>query len=117
MPSTIQSLIIVFARLIILFPKEILSFLMSVKVIDTKTNTNKSGLKVLMDKWLLHQPSFKGLYFKNVTLQALVCLFNMKDNIIETLMVIGFNPSHSKASIGKIHRNTYYHLILFNIFL
>ena len=95
MPSIIQSFIVVFARLIIQFPSEILNFLIGFNI------QNKIGLKILMDKWLLLQPLFKGLYIKNVTLQGLSHLFSMKNNLVESLMVIGFNPSHFPASIGN----------------
>jgi hypothetical protein len=60
---------------------------------------NRVGLKVLIDKWLLHQPLFRGKYFKNISIRALANLYSMKNNIVESLMVIGYNPSHSTASV------------------
>lgn len=57
------------------------------------------GLKVLIDKWLLHQPLFRGKYFKNISVKALTTLYKLKNNIIESLMVIGYDPSHSSASV------------------
>ena len=109
MPSIVQSLVIVFARLIIIFPSEILTFLYEYQVpIISKTGINggvKRGLKVVMDKWLLHQPCFKGIYFKNISIQALISLYNQKQKLIEELMVIGFNPSHSSNSIGNSKLN------------
>ena len=60
---------------------------------------NRLGLKVLIDKWLLHQPLFRGKYFKNISIKALSVLYSMKNNIVESLMVIGYNPSHSSASV------------------
>jgi hypothetical protein len=93
MPSIVQSLLLVFSRFFNLFPNDILSFLTKIQV------ENKVGLKVLIDKWLLHQPLFRGNYFKNVSIKALTILYEIKNNIIETLMVIGYDPSHSTASV------------------
>jgi hypothetical protein len=93
MPSIVQSLVVVFSRFLNLFPREILKFLTSIQV------ENRVGLKVLIDKWLLHQPLFRGNYFINVSIKALTLLFELKDNVVETLMVIGYDPSHSTASI------------------
>lgn len=93
MPSIVQSLVLVFSRLIVLYPKDILNYLTSIQV------ENKVGLKVLIDKWLLHQPLFRGTYFKNVSMRALTILFELKNEVVETLMVIGYDPSHSNASV------------------
>ena len=93
MPSIVQSLILVFSRLINLYPKDILNYLTSIQV------ENKVGLKILIDKWLLHQPLFRGNYFKNLSIKALTILYEIKNEIVETLMVIGYDPSHSNASV------------------
>jgi hypothetical protein len=93
MPSIVQSLVLIFSRLINLYPHDILKFLTDFQV------ENKVGLKVLIDKWLLHQPLFRGTYFKNVSIKALTILYEIKNDIVETLMVIGYDPSHSNASV------------------
>ena len=93
MPSIVQSLILVYSRFIVKFPIDTLNFLISIQV------ENRVGLKVLIDKWLLHQPLFRGKYFKNISIKALSVLYAMKNSIVESLMVIGYNPSHSQASI------------------
>jgi hypothetical protein len=93
MPSIVQSLVIVFSRFINLYPEEILKFLTKFQI------ENKVGLKVLIDKWLLHQPLFRGTYFKNISMKALTILFGLKNEILESLMVIGYDPSHSNASV------------------
>lgn len=93
MPSIVQSLVLVYSRFFTLYPNDILSFLTKIQV------ENKVGLKILIDKWLLHQPLFRGNYFKNVSIKALTNLFEIKNNIVETLMVIGYDPSHSNASV------------------
>lgn len=93
MPSIVQSLVLIFSRLINLYPNDILNFLSKFQV------ENKVGLKVLIDKWLLHQPLFRGNYFKNVSIKALTILYEIKNEILESLMVIGYDPSHSNASV------------------
>lgn len=93
MPSIVQSLILVYSRFLTKFPVDTLNFLISIQV------ENRVGLKVLIDKWLLHQPLFRGKYFKNISIKALSTLYQMKNNIVESLMVIGYNPSHSTASV------------------
>lgn len=92
MPSTLQSLILIFARLIQTNPKEIVELLSETSV------DNRISLKVVLDKWLLQQPLFRGTYTKTVTLTALLKLFMMRDSRIESLMVIGYNPSHSNVN-------------------
>ncbi|MCQ2817892.1 MAG: hypothetical protein MJ252_11565 [archaeon] len=93
MPSVVQSLILVYSRFLSKFPVDTLNFLISIQV------ENRVGLKVLIDKWLLHQPLFRGKYFKNISIKALSNLYAMKNSIVESLMVIGYNPSHSTASV------------------
>ena len=93
MPSIVQSLILVYSRFLTKYPIDTLNFLISIQV------ENRVGLKVLIDKWLLHQPLFRGKYFKNISIKALSNLYQMKNSIVETLMVIGYNPSHSTASV------------------
>ena len=93
MPSIVQSLILVYSRFLTKFPNDTLNFLISIQV------ENRVGLKVLIDKWLLHQPLFRGKYFKNISIMALSNLYSMKNSIVESLMVIGYNPSHSTASV------------------
>jgi len=93
MPSIVQSLILNYSRFLIMYPNEILNFLTKFHI------ENKVGLKILIDKWLLHQPLFRGKHFKNVSVKALTILYEMKNEILETLMVIGYDPSHSTASV------------------
>jgi len=93
MPSIVQSMVLVYSRLLILYPTDIFKFLTQFTV------ENRVGLKVLIDKWLLHQPLFRGKYFKNLSIKALTNLYSIRDPIIESLMVIGYDPSHSNASV------------------
>lgn len=93
MPSIVQSLVLMYSRLLILYPEDLLKFLIRFQV------ENKAGLKVLIDKWLLHQPLFRGHYFKNISIKALTLIYSLKNDILESLMVIGYDPSHSNASV------------------
>jgi len=94
--------VLIYSRLINTNEKEALGFLSSFSY------NNKLALKILIDKWLLQQPLFRGkntkvstyeLFYTNniifVRFLALTKLFVAKDNRIETLLVIGFNPSHT----------------------
>ena len=94
MPSIVQSLVMVYCRLIIKYPNEIISFLSQVSI------ENRAGLKVLIDKWLLHLPRFSVKYYINVSLKAITLIYSLKNELIESLMVIGYDPSHSTASVG-----------------
>jgi hypothetical protein len=59
---------------------------------------NRICLKIVLDKWLLQQPLFRGTYTRTVTLLSLLKLFTLRDPRIESLMVIGYNPSHSNVN-------------------
>jgi len=92
MPSIIQSLVLIYARLFMLIPTELVEFLADTSIDD------RISLKILLDKWLLQQALFRGTYTRNVTLGALLKLFLLRDTRVETLMVIGFDPSHSNVN-------------------
>lgn len=92
MPSIVQSLVLIFSRLIVKHTEQILNFLINFEV------EYRSGLKVLIDKWLLHQPLFRGKLFRNVSIKALIAMFNLKNKIIEELRVIPYDPSHTNAT-------------------
>lgn len=92
MPSILQTLVLIFARLIQTNPKEIIEFLSETSI------DNRICLKIVLDKWLLQQALFRGQYTKTVTISALCKLFLMREPHIETLMVIGYNPSHSNVN-------------------
>ena len=81
-------MVLIFARLIHIYPEEIIELLTETSV------ESRISLKVLLDKWLLQQPLFSGNYTKAVTLTALLKLYMMRDSRVETLLVIGYNPSH-----------------------
>ena len=61
MPSTVQPLVLVYARMINQNPKDSIAFLTSWSI------DNRMALKVLIDKWLLQQPLFRGRATKNAT--------------------------------------------------
>jgi len=80
-PSTIQSLVLVYARLINMDEKDTLEFLCSFSV------ENVPALKILMTKWLSYQPLFIGKNIKVLTYLALTKILLAKDNRIENLQV------------------------------
>lgn len=92
MPAIVQSLIIVFARLIHSNPTEIIGFLQDTSHMD------RISLKILLNRWLLHQPLFTGNYTKNTTFSALVRMLELRDENIENLMVVGYDPSHKNVN-------------------
>lgn len=85
-------MVIVYARLVHSNLKEIVGFLS-----ETSVN-NRISLKILLDKWLLHQPLFRGKYAKNSTFSALIKLLETKNEHIESLMVVGYDPSHKNVN-------------------
>lgn len=61
MPSIVQGIVLVFARLVHSHSSEIIGFMSNVSL------ERRVGLKVLLDKWLIHQPLIRGKYTKNAT--------------------------------------------------
>lgn len=104
MPSVVQSLAALFARLLLKNPKDMLGLLTETSI------DNRISLKILLDRWLLHQPLFRGTYTKAVTYAALLQLFAMKDPRVESLMVITYNPSHTNVNSGTLKH--YYYCLL-----
>jgi len=91
-PSIVQSLVLIYARLVHSNLKEIAEFL-------AKTSyNNKLSLKILLDKWLLHQPLFRGKYAKSATFSALIKLLETSNEHIDTIMVVGYDPSHKNVN-------------------
>lgn len=82
---------LVYARLVMSSPDKIIEFLS-----ETSVN-NKISLKVVLDKWLLHQPLFRGKYAKNTTFSALLKLLSIENEHISLLSVVGYNPSHKNV--------------------
>ena len=91
MPSVVQGFVLVFARLLHSYSSEIISFLSNLNI------ERRVALKVLLDKWLIHQPLIRGRYSKNCTITALSRLYILKDPRVESLLVVGYNPSHSNV--------------------
>ena len=93
LPTTIQGIALLFARYMTKSQEEMIRFLNHVVVANTK-----NGLKVVMDRWLLHQPRFIGKLTKNATYLALMRMFASKDKVLNELLVLGYDPSHTKDS-------------------
>ena len=91
-PSTNQGIIIYFSYLFITNFDDLIEFLIKLQI-----NT-KSGLKILFDHWLLHQPKFIGSLTKSITIKALIIIFEKHHSYLEQLYTIAFKPSHRKNS-------------------
>lgn len=85
-------MILIIARLVQTNPKQIVQFLSETSI------DNRISLKIVLDKWLLQQPLFRGTYTRTVTMLSLAKLLTLRDPRVEALMVIGYNPSHSNVN-------------------
>lgn len=93
LPTTVQGIALLFSRYFLNSFEQMLTFLNVLVIKNTK-----QGLKILMDRWLLHQPRFIGKLTKNCTYLALMSIFASKSPIFENLLVLGYDPSHTKHS-------------------
>lgn len=91
-PSTVQGISLYFSRLINKSAGEVIQILSGITI------KNRMGIKVLLDRWLLHQPKFIGSLTKNTTYKALMILFQSMHPQLESLLVIGYDPSHRQNS-------------------
>jgi len=94
MPSTVQNLAIIYARMINTDAEKWINFLTTFSI------HNRIALKAVLDKWLLHQALFRGRCTKNCTFLALTKLFKSKDKSLSKLLVVGYNPSHDNIGSG-----------------
>ena len=92
LPSTVQGIALYFSRLINKSASDLISLLSSITI------RNRVALKVLLDRWLLHQPKFIGKLTKHTTYKALMILFQTMHPQLEMLLIIGFDPSHTQRS-------------------
>jgi hypothetical protein len=93
LPSTVQGIALLFSRYFITNFEEMVNFLKMLVI-----NGTKVGLKIVMDRWLLHQPRFIGKLTKNATFNALMLIFASKSPVFNDLLVLGFDPSHTRDS-------------------
>lgn len=93
LPTTVQGIALLFSRYFLQSFDQMLTFLNMLVIKNTK-----QGLKILMDRWLLHQPRFIGRLTKNCTYSALMAIFSSRSHIFENLLVLGYDPSHTKHS-------------------
>ena len=91
-PSTNQGILIYFAYLLISNFDDLIDFLIKLQI------STKSGLKILFDHWLLHQPKFIGSLTKSITIKALILIFEKHHPYLEESYTIAFKPSHRKNS-------------------
>lgn len=90
----IQSLILVFARLSLVSPREVVHFLAQLPV----PGTNDTGLQVVLSKWLENSVNFAGYDEIRQNVQALCNLYSLSDPRIAQISVKGdliVNPSTS----------------------
>lgn len=91
-PSTIQGISLYFSRLINKSAIEVINILNGITI------RNRVALKILLDRWLLQQPKFIGTLTKNTTYKALMILFQTMHPQLESLLIVGFDPSHRQNS-------------------
>lgn len=92
MASTIQGIALLISRYLLKSFDDMVGYL------NKTTLGSKHGLKVVMDRWLLHQPRFIGKLTKNITYLALMRIFASKSAVFRDLLVLGYDPSHTKDS-------------------
>lgn len=86
--TLIQSLIMVFARLCLASPKDVVDFLTQVEVKHDGGYT-ETGLQVVMTKWLDSSSSFAGYEDLWINATALCKLYELHDERLANLMVRG----------------------------
>ncbi|KAI9731362.1 MAG: hypothetical protein M1834_005267 [Cirrosporium novae-zelandiae] len=79
----IQSLILVFGRLSLISPQEVINFLASISV------DNQSGLAVVMAKWLEHSIEFVGYQEIRQNVMALTNIYRLEDARLANIQVKG----------------------------
>ena len=93
LPSTVQGIALLFSRYFMSNFEDMVAYLRALTVKGTKV-----GIKIVMDRWLLHQPRFIGRLTKNCTYEALMVIFASRHAVFNDLLVLGFDPSHTKDS-------------------
>ncbi|QKX57955.1 uncharacterized protein TRUGW13939_05075 [Talaromyces rugulosus] len=82
-PQFIQSLILVFARLTLISPREVVDFLAQVDL------SGQSGLSVVLSKWLENSVNFAGYDEIKQNIIALSKLYNLEDPRVAQVQVKG----------------------------
>ncbi|KAI9679369.1 MAG: hypothetical protein M1817_005391 [Caeruleum heppii] len=83
----IQSLILVFARLCLVGPQDVVDFLAQVRI--NGANGEESGLQVVMSKWLENSSIFAGYEEIRQNVIALSKLYSLNDPRLAQIMVTG----------------------------
>lgn len=86
--SFIQNLVLVFARLSITNAREVIDFLAQVEV-DTKEAGIKTGLEVVLKKWLENSVNFSGYDAVRQNVIALTNIYKLKDERLNSIQVQG----------------------------
>jgi len=93
LPSTVQGIALLFCRYFFKSFDDMVNYLNSLVIQNTK-----NGLKIFMDRCLLHIPRFIGKLTKNTTYNAMMQIFASKNPIFADLLILGYDPSHTKDS-------------------
>ena len=92
LPAVIQGFVVFFSYMLLQNNIKILTYLSELHF------EGKLGLKILFDKWLLHQPKFIGPNVKEISFKALQLIYEANLPILIHLSVIGLKPSHKNPS-------------------
>lgn len=86
--SFIQNLVLVFARLSVTNAREVVDFLAQVEV-DTEEAGTKTGLEVVLRKWLENSVNFSGYDSVRQNVIALTNIYKLKDERLNSIQVQG----------------------------
>jgi len=87
MPSVIQNLVLIFAKMLITHPSESIDFLHS---LNTQSG---NGLKVVLGKWALAYPLFNGKKQLDLINYAMIKLISLRNPTIEALNIAGYKST------------------------
>eukprot|EP01132_Coremiostelium_polycephalum_P003260 gene3260-4082_t len=84
LPSFKQALISIFARLVLLYPEQVIDYLYNIK-----TTNGSTALEFLLNEWNKYHEDIQDKLNLNVSVMALVKILNMNDPRIESLIIDG----------------------------
>ena len=94
----IQNLVLVFARLAITSAREVVDFLTQVEV-TTRDAEKKTGLEVVMRKWLENSATFSGYDAIRENIVALAHVYKLHDERLDNILVQGDLVVHHTSKI------------------
>ena len=84
LPSLIQPLVLIFARLFHSHVNEVMSFLGGVT-----TNNGANGLVFVMNSWTKHHEEFQGSFYLKLSCTGLAKVLELKDSRLDAISVPG----------------------------